>query len=567
MTTGKRILPHSNTMLAARSPRLRFLRHSLWVVLPFLALMGLAWSAWRADASTRRSRLLEAAEGFSENALKAIATNLGPWTSIPKTDRTRLPPLPDQDLAAMEARKRYDAGDFEGVLGSPESLRSAAGLPLRSLAAIRLMRTETDPARLIELSQVFTGSMDFFAPPFLEEAEKRFQQLEIPLPPALGDWRNRWQRAEAEASLAEGMDEKNPATWKHHQGIDYLIEVQSESGQWRVTTANGVLAIATPIHQGAKSNLVEGLNLHLQVAGRSVAGAPGLISFARKELSGWQSDVVLADEAAYLRGDRKARNFMTAVIAIAALALITGLVLGGRAYVRAVELAHQQSEFMAAISHEMRTPIAAVGLLAENLASGVADRCGQREDHTKLIREECSRLGSLVDNVLAFTRRQKPEHLGAFDVAAMIEDLSALLQPIAQRKEIELELCISPFPSPPHGDVPALRRAVLNLLDNAVKHTPSGGKVVCRAFPDVDQNWKLEISDTGPGIPLVERKRIFEAFYRIGDELRRSTPGTGLGLALVKCTVEAHGGSIEVKDAPGGGACFVFTLPLQPTLK
>jgi signal transduction histidine kinase len=123
---------------------------------------------------------------------------------------------------------------------------------------------------------------------------------------------------------------------------------------------------------------------------------------------------------------------------------------------------------------------------------------------------------------------------------------------------------VAPFPVPPHGDVAALRRALLNLLDNALKHTPAGGHVNCHAGPLDDAHWSIEVTDTGAGIPPRERRRIFDAFYRIGDELRRTTPGTGLGLALVKRTAEAHGGRVEVDDAPGGGARFTITLPLHP---
>lgn len=130
--------------------------------------------------------------------------------------------------------------------------------------------------------------------------------------------------------------------------------------------------------------------------------SPGARIAVNRDL--WRAEIVLADEAAYLRHDLRTRNFMAAVISVAGLAVVFWLMQAGRAYLGAVELARRQSEFMAAVSHEMRTPLAAMRLLAENLASGVADRAGQREDHTRMIREECSRLGDLVDNVLARIR-------------------------------------------------------------------------------------------------------------------------------------------------------------------
>lgn len=566
MTTTNPSMPMLPAMTASRSALKRFLFHSLWVVLPFLGLTALAWSAWRADANTRRSRLLESAIGFSDIALTDVSSRLGPWTAIPESDRTSRPPLPDDDPKAREARKRYETGDFEGVLGSPESLRSAAGLPLRSLGALQLMRKETDPARLTELAKVLTESMDFASPPFLDEAERRFNELKLPIPPSLAQWRNRWQRTATEATLSAGLDESDSASWKESEGVGYFVEIQSRTNEWRVTNEADLLAAAAPVYDAAKKNLADGLDIHLSAAGKTIAGTPGLIPLSARNNAGWRAEVVLADEAAYVRGDEKTRNFMTAVIGVAALALAFGLVLAGRAYVRAVELAHRQAEFMAAVSHEMRTPIAAMGLLSENLESGVAERAGQREEHTKLIREECARLGGLVDNVLAFTRGQKPEPFEAFDVPAMVEDAAALVQPLARRRSIDLEIKISKFTASPDGEVSALRRAVLNLLDNAVKHTPHGGKVTCTALEIDESSWQIEVSDNGPGIPLGERKRIFDAFYRIGDELRRTTPGTGLGLALVKRTAETHGGSIKVNDAPGGGARFTLSLPFHPIM-
>jgi len=169
-----------------------------------------------------------------------------------------------------------------------------------------------------------------------------------------------------------------------------------------------------------------------------------------------------------------------------------------------------------------------------------------------------------VANVLAFTREGKPEPHEAFDVAAMIDDAASLVKPMADRRNITFTVSVAVFPEAPCGDVAALRRALLNLLDNALKHAPDGGNVSCRAGTSDENRWIMEVCDSGPGIPISERSRIFEAFYRIGDELRRTTPGTGLGLALVKRTAEAHGGNIDVDDAPGGGARFTLSLPILP---
>jgi signal transduction histidine kinase len=119
----------------------------------------------------------------------------------------------------------------------------------------------------------------------------------------------------------------------------------------------------------------------------------------------------------------------------------------------------------------------------------------------------------------------------------------------------------------PRGDHDELQAALLNLLDNALKHSPRGSTIVCRGGTGDPGHWFLAVLDSGPGIPPRERRRVFEPFYRIGGELQRTTPGTGLGLALVKRTVERHHGHIELADNPPSGTRITLVLPThaQPT--
>lgn len=548
-------------------PVRRFLLHALWVVLPFCALAGLSWSAWRADSKTRENRLLEAAGRGAVRALDEGRNSLGPWSPVPETRGTEVPPVPGDDPAAEDARKRYAAGDYEWVLGSGDTVRSEAGLPLRALAALQLLRRETDPGRLGELAGILTARLDFVSPPFLEEAERRFADLKIEQPPQLMNWRERWERVRVEEELAGRPGDRSAVRWMEVDGKAYLVEADNGSGNWRVSEESVVKSVLGRTEDLESRSLAEGLGISISADGRRVAGEAGVSSLYLVNRPGWRSEVVLLDADAYIAAEVRTRNIITGVIGLAALAGAVGLVLAGRSYSRAVELARRQSEFMAAVSHEMRTPLAAMRLLAENLESGVADRSGQRAEHTRMIREESARLGDLVGNVLAFTREGTAEPHEAFDVGRMIADAASLIRPMAERSGIRFEMKVADFPDPPAGDVAALRRAVINLLDNALKHAPPGGEMSCDVRPLDGGSWRVEVCDSGPGVPVNERGRIFEAFYRIGDELRRTTPGTGLGLALVKRTAEAHGGSVSVDDAPGGGARFILTLPLHPPLK
>ena len=554
-------------MASARPPLHRFLLHSLWVVVPFVVLLALTWRAWRADENTRSQRYLEDARQAAGRALEAADRNLGAWEPVPARPVDEAPSAAGAtDEAARTARARYEAGEYEAVLGSPSTLRSEAGLSLRKLAALQLLRKESDPARLGELAAILTESLDFASPPFLEEAEKRFRTLGLPLPPCLDGWAERWRRAEVESNWLREMAaarEWPAATWREAGGVRYLIESTARRDSWRIRPEPEVREAADKALQDLRWGVADGLALRVTVGGREIAGPEGgFFLFDTVERGAWKNQVGLTDEVAYRRQDTRRRNLMAGVAALGGLAVVIGLVQAGRAYLRAVELARRQSEFMAAVSHEMRTPLAAVRLLAENLESGLAERTGQTGEHVRLIREESERLGGLVENVLAFSRGERKFVPEEFDVRAMIDEAVAPVGPLAAAKGVALVIEVGSFPEPPQGDAAALRRALLNLLDNALKHTPAEGTIRCEASPAAPGWWRIVVSDTGPGIPAAERARIFEPFYRIGDELRRATPGTGLGLALVKRTAEAHGGRVTATEAPGGGACFTVELPL-----
>lgn len=564
MTNQRASAAGSAGMVTRIPPLARFALHSLWLLLPFGIMFWLAWSSWRADANIRNQRKLESAIRAADRCLDQMDSELGPWSPIPVPGAIHSPPVPGSDPQAVEARRRYAGGDFEAVLGSPEGLRSEAGLPLRSLAALQLIRKESDAERLTELAAVLTKSADFVTPRFLEAAEVRFHELKIPLPADLERWRERWKRMETESSFASEIDVSGNGCWMERDGIRWLIEIRPKSREWRIHDEARIQQLAESIRtKEERDNMPEGLGLSLSAAGEAVSSAREIIDFAVRERTPWICKVVLSDEKAYVRDDQRIAQRMTALFGISAAALLTGWILAGRSYVRAIDLARRQSEFMAAVSHEMRTPLAAMRLLAENLESGVAERSGQTTQHSRLIREECARLGGLVENILAFTRKRGAGSFEPFDVREMIEDAVRLVKPLSEKKSIPLEVHIGEFAEPPSGDAAEIRRLLLNLLDNALKHAPSGGRVSCSTSTD-GPDWLLEVADNGPGIPKHERARIFDPFYRIGDELRRSTPGTGLGLALVKRSAEAHGGTVSVDDAPGGGSRFIVKLPMLP---
>lgn len=547
------------------SPMRRFLLHVMWMVLPFCALVWIAWRASDSQSKLDEQRRVEQAGRVADRAMEEARLALGDWSQMPQSDVLDFPPLPPDGDRGRNARERYEAGDYEGVLGSPASIRSEAGLPLRSLAALQLMRKETDFGRLDELANIIVESPGFVSPLLLEEAERRFTELGLPLPVKIAGWRKQWAKMKAEPAIARELQARKEwisAVWLDHEGTTYLVE-RGLGGGWRVNTEDVVVAAASESRRGNKYALLpDGLAIVLSADEKPLSGPADQPELYRNSNDLWMAQVVLVDAEAFYRYGRFTRNFVLIMAALTGLAATPGLVQAVRSYARAVELARRQGEFMAAVSHEMRTPLAAMRLLAENLESGVAERAGKGAEHARMIREECTRLGELVGNVLAFSRKSDDEPREAFDVAAVVGEVAALVRPLADRKGIDFVVRVEGFFREPEGEVESLRRLLLNLLDNALKHTPEGGSVVCEVLPDGADAWRIEVRDSGPGVPVVERKKIFEAFYRIGDELRRTTPGTGLGLALVKRTAEAHGGEVRVTDAVEGGACFTVVMPL-----
>jgi two-component system sensor histidine kinase BaeS len=135
------------------------------------------------------------------------------------------------------------------------------------------------------------------------------------------------------------------------------------------------------------------------------------------------------------------------------------------------------------------------------------------------------------------------------------------MEPLANEKSIELRSALSPLEAA--VDAGAIQQALVNLLDNAIKFSPAGSTVETSLSNDEERRtWRIAVRDEGPGIAKAEQARIFERFYRPGDELRRETQGTGIGLSLVKAIAEAHGGSVSVDSEPGQGSRFTLTFPL-----
>ncbi len=225
-----------------------------------------------------------------------------------------------------------------------------------------------------------------------------------------------------------------------------------------------------------------------------------------------------------------------------------------------------KSNLVSSVSHELRAPIAAVRLMAESLESARVDGEEKQKDYYRLIVRECARLSSLVENVLDFSRidqGRKQYHFEPLDALALLRHTVMLMEPGAAERQVRLRL-VDPPPDfetvQPSWDSEAIEQSLVNLLDNAIKHSKAGDEVRIEVelLPALVRFW---IADNGPGIPSEEHHKIFDLFYRYGPELRRETEGTGIGLSIVKHAAEAHGGRVIVESAIGRGSRFGLELP------
>jgi signal transduction histidine kinase len=234
---------------------------------------------------------------------------------------------------------------------------------------------------------------------------------------------------------------------------------------------------------------------------------------------------------------------------------------------RARLLAERQVEFVAGVSHELRTPVAVIASAAENLADGVVSEREMVRRYGRVVRDEARRLAEMVEQVLDFAGShagRRAYRFEAVDVAEVARSCVEAARPALDASAATVAAEIEPDLPAVRADPAALRRALLNLLQNAIKYGGDAPRVRLRSS-SVRHGGKTEVrlavEDQGIGISLPEQKRLFEPFFR-GEEARaRQIRGSGLGLSLVKRIVEAHAGRIIVESTPGRGSTFTIALP------
>lgn len=240
-------------------------------------------------------------------------------------------------------------------------------------------------------------------------------------------------------------------------------------------------------------------------------------------------------------------------------------------------LERMRSEFVANVSHELKTPIAAVKGFAETLLGGAVNDPETARSFLQIIFDESDRLNRLIGDILELSKiesRRVPLMFSPIELEPFMSKTVELMESEAVRKDIQITMKVEPGLYV-EADEDRLRQIVMNLLSNGINYTPEGGVVSILVEPvllpwmedmneeDVDyEHIRIMITDTGIGIPKKDLPRIFERFYRVDKARSRSSGGTGLGLSIVKHLVELHRGSIELDSNVGVGSTFTIELPV-----
>jgi len=245
--------------------------------------------------------------------------------------------------------------------------------------------------------------------------------------------------------------------------------------------------------------------------------------------------------------------------------LIFGLIFAIRSFTHELELSRMKSDFVSTVSHEFKSPLTSIRQIAEMLESGRVPSEERRQKYYEVLLQQSERLSLLIENVLSFAKMEEGKRKFAFeptDIADMLQDIVSAARDRMECAGFDIDLEIQASLPKISADRAGLSQAVTNLLDNAVKYSGNSRKIVVKAYEE-SPFIGMSVKDFGVGIDKAELDKIFDRFYRGGDELTRTIKGSGLGLTLVKQIVEAHKGRVKVESRLGEGSEFLILIPLD----
>lgn len=224
-----------------------------------------------------------------------------------------------------------------------------------------------------------------------------------------------------------------------------------------------------------------------------------------------------------------------------------------------------RKDFVANVSHELKTPLTAIKGYIEALLDGAKDDPHRSVEFLQILMRNTDRLTNIIADLLTLSHIESGQYRWKREpvmLPNLIESVTGLLRPLADKKHQRLSSTVPTVLLPVSGDPEQLTQALMNLVENAIKYTPEQGTITVEATQG-DKEVEITVADTGLGISAKDLQPIFERFYRVDRARSRELGGTGLGLSIVKHIVESHGGTVRVDSEHGRGSRFIVTLPRE----
>ena len=360
----------------------------------------------------------------------------------------------------------------------------------------------------------------------------------------------------------------------HHMETAVRTMTEGRAMTWQFETTTDTRAVDGRVRtvegRGLNARVPAGGKVSVMVQERGAAST-ATEPFMIAALGGWT--IALRHGAGSLDAavdQARRRNLLISFSILSVLAFGVGLIVANAR--RAEKLAAQQMDFVATVSHELRTPLSVIRAAAQNLSAGVVEDPGSAKRYGELIEAEGRRLTDMVEEVLEFaglSGQRRPLALKAVDMVSLVRNIVGASSTLIAAAHAQTDVKIGDEVPLVNGDEEALRRAISNLLANALKHGGDGhwvGINVTRHQQNGRDEVHVAVSDRGRGIDAEDLGRVFEPFYRGRHAVDQQIQGYGLGLSLVQRIAEAHGGRVTVASQPGQGSTFTLQLPVAADL-
>jgi signal transduction histidine kinase len=372
----------------------------------------------------------------------------------------------------------------------------------------------------------------------------------------------------AEDLAAEYMERRTDRTAPRDlqaAGLDGVWKVRSPGGRvlalFRTTTVLSILN-----RKLGEQVLPAGVRLAVRRPFDAQSGSDEFLTVAAgPELPQWKVSLALAEDpfegAAVERGRFYLWTALLTIVATGSLALLVAAAL--RRQMRRSQL---KNDLVATVSHELKTPLSSIRLLVDTLLDQQRSDPQQTREYLQLVARENERLSRLIDNFLTFSRIERGKQRFAtapVEPAEIARRAGEALHERLHEPNCQFEVRVEPELSPVAGDIDALVMALVNLLDNALKYSGPQKRIALGASSRANQVC-FAVEDNGLGLSARHKRRVFDRFYQVNQQLTRAAGGCGLGLSIVRSIVMAHGGSVAVESELGKGSTFLVTLPAIP---